>query len=82
MRGFRNGREVMRSELIIAMGTADARDEVVLRGNPPLTMRVMGGTPGDSATVAALLNAAPRVVAAPPGLLTPLDLPLPRFGGR
>lgn len=82
LRGFRKGREVMRSELIIAMGAGDARDEVVLRGDPPLTLQVVGGTPGDSATVAALLNAAPRVVAAGPGLLTPLDLPLPRFGGR
>ncbi len=82
LRGFRKGREVMRLELIIAMGADDARDEVVLRGDPPLTMQVVGGTPGDVATVAALLNAAPRVAAARPGLLTALDLPLPRFGGR
>ena len=82
LRGLRNGREMMRFELTIAMGAADACDEVVLHGDPPLTMRVVGGTPGDSATVAALLNAAPRVVAAEPGLLTPLDLSLPRFGGH
>jgi 4-hydroxy-tetrahydrodipicolinate reductase len=82
MRGYRDGREVMRFELTIAMGADGPRDEVVLRGDPPLTLQVVGGTPGDAATVAALLNAAPRVVAAPPGLLTALDLPLPRFGGR
>ena len=82
LRGFRKGREVMRFELIIAMGAEDPRDEVVLRGDPPLILRIVGGTPGDIATVAALLNSAPRVAAAGPGLLTALDLPLPRFGGR
>jgi hypothetical protein len=82
LRGFVDGRERLRFELVIAMGAREPVDEVVLRGAPPLTLRVPGGIAGDDATVAALLNAIPRVLAAEPGLRTALDLPLPRYGSR
>jgi len=80
LRGFVGGRERLRFELVIAMGALEPVDEVILRGDPPLTLRIPGGIAGDQATVAALLNAIPRVLAAEPGLRTALDLPLPRFG--
>ncbi|MGD8375334.1 MAG: dihydrodipicolinate reductase [Acidobacteriota bacterium] len=76
--GFRDGREAIRMELVIALGAGEPRDEVQLRGRPNLTLRIEGGTPGDVATAAALLNVAPHVAAASPGLRTALDLPLPR----
>ena len=78
LRGFRAGHEILRFELVIALDAPDPRDEVVLAGNPPLRLRIEGGTPGDIATTATLLNAVPRVVAAEAGLRTPLDLPVPR----
>jgi hypothetical protein len=35
---------------------------------------------GDQATVAALVNTAPRLLEAPPGLWLMTDLPVPRIG--
>ncbi len=49
-------------------------DEISIEGEPPLRLRLPGGVPGDAATVAALLDAVPRVTRASPGLRTVLDL--------
>jgi len=67
----------VRVSLVLQMflGAADARDEVRILGRPELTLRVPSGTPGDFATVAALINAIPRVAMAEPGLRTMRDLP-------
>ena len=62
--------------LVMALDEPAPCDEVRIEGRPPLHLRIEGGTPGDAATVAALLNAVPRVAAAPPGLHTLLTLPL------
>ena len=78
--GFEGRTERLRLELVIALGVRKPGDRIVVRGRPPLTLCIDGGTPGDEATAAALLNAAPRVHAAEPGLQTALDLPLPRAG--
>jgi len=73
----RTGRtERVRLELVMALGEAEPRDEVRIRGRPPIALRIEGGVEGDSATVAAMLNGIPRAAAAPPGLHTLLDLPL------
>lgn len=37
---------------------------------------IKGGTHGDIATAAMLVNAVPRIVEAPPGLLTMKDIPI------
>ena len=60
--------------LTMAVGAKD-EDRVSIQGDPPLEVVVEGGTFGDTATVAALVNAAPRVAAARPGPRTVLDLP-------
>ena len=60
--------------LTMAVGAPD-EDRVVIQGDPDLTVVVEGGTFGDTATVAAVVNGAAKVVAARPGLLTVLDLP-------
>ena len=63
-------------DLQMYVGAADPRDEVILEGRPEIRVVVPGGTPGDFATVAALINMAPRAAAAEPGLLTALGAPL------
>ena len=60
--------------LTMAVGEPD-EDRVEIDGDPPLTVVVEGGTFGDTATVAALVNTARRIGAARPGLRTVLDLP-------
>lgn len=77
-RGMDEGREVIRLTLEIALGAENPRDEIRLEGDPPVTLVIPGGIPGDRASAWALVNAAPRVAAADSGLLSVLDLPAGR----
>lgn len=63
-------------DLTMAVGAADPVDKVKLEGPVSLTLKIPGGVPGDSATVAALLNNLPALVRASPGLRTMLDVPV------
>ena len=62
-------------DLTMAVGTLDSQDRVELSGPVPLCAIVPGSTPGDSATVAALINCARLLPKVSPGLKTMLDLP-------
>jgi 4-hydroxy-tetrahydrodipicolinate reductase len=59
------------------LGAPDPHDQIDVAGEPPLRLRIEGGTPGDLATVAALLNAAPAMRALAPGLRNVIDGPFP-----
>ena len=76
-RGFADGTERVRLELVIALGAQDPRDEVELDARPPVRIAVRGGLPGDEATAWAVVNAAPAI-ATMRGLVTVLDLPAGR----
>jgi len=76
-RVFSEDREVVRLELTIAVGADDPRDELRLDADPPISLRIQGGLPGDAATAHAVVNAVPAVVERQ-GLLTVLDLPAGR----
>ncbi|WP_420455468.1 dihydrodipicolinate reductase [Rubrivirga sp.] len=65
--------------LTMAVGAPD-EDRVVIAGDPPMTVVVEGGTFGDTATVAAVVNTARRVGAARPGLRTMLEIPAAATG--
>ncbi len=69
--------DTVRVSLVLQMflDAADPHDDVRIVGRPELLLSVPSGTPGDFATVAALINAIPRVVKAEPGLRTMRDLP-------
>ena len=53
---------------------ARSSDSVRIEGVPDIQVRVEGGFGGDLCTSAVILNLAPAVIAARPGLLTPADL--------
>jgi 4-hydroxy-tetrahydrodipicolinate reductase len=76
--GFCSGRRVIDLDLRMYIGAPDPMDSIEIDGDPPLTFTVAGGVPGDLATVAAVVNAIPRVLESSPGLKTMLDLPIPR----
>jgi len=80
--GLRKGVEILRLDVVMALGVTDPHDAATIDADPPVRLRLEGGLAGDTATIAALLNAIPRVLAAPPGLHTALDLPLPRPAAR
>jgi hypothetical protein len=80
--GTVEGHEVLRLEMLMAAGVEAPHDAITIQGDPDLNLWVQGGVPGDSATVACLLNAIPQAVDPPrPGVLTLLDLPLRRSWG-
>lgn len=62
-------------DLTLAVGLQEQADEVTIDGPVRLKVNISGGLPGDSATVAALLNHIRVVHEARPGLRTMLDVP-------
>ncbi len=77
-RAFRDGREVVRLSLTIALGAPAPHDAIVIDGDPPILCRIEGGVAGDRATAWSVVHAAPLVRDAAPGLMTVLDLPAGR----
>ena len=63
-------------EFEASLGAPESYDAVYLTGTPNLEVVIQGGTHGDIATAAIVVNAARRVTTAPPGLITMKDLPL------
>ena len=69
------GREVIRMEFRAYLGAPESYDAVYIKGNKDMETVVRGGIEGDSATAAMTVNAIPRVINAPAGLITMKDLP-------
>jgi len=79
--GTGGGEDRIRMELKMYVGAKNPADTVELRGTPSLSLTVPGGTHGDLATAAVVVNSIPAILAAPAGLLTSRDLPLSFFSG-
>lgn len=78
-RGYADEREVLRLEFQAAIGQKDPHDRVVIHGDPDIDVQIPGGVHGDTATCAIVLNAVPRIMAAPPGLHTMATIPPPVY---
>ena len=76
--GYAQERPVLSLDLKMFVGAENPRDAVRVTGDPPVDLEIRGGIFGDTATVAALVNAIPLVLHASPGLKTMMDLPVPR----
>jgi len=63
-------------DLTMALAAREPRDEITISGDRTITTIIPGSTPGDTATVASLVNVARIVHRAGPGLKTMLDLPV------
>ena len=61
-------------DLKMCLDAEGPHDAIEIEGDPPLSIVIEGGVAGDAATVAALVNAAPRLVQAPAGLRLVTDL--------
>src|SRR5215218_4166628 len=66
-------------DLKMYLGAQDPHDAIKITGDPPLEVRVNGGVAGDHATVASLVNAIPRVLKAPAGVLMMTDIAVPAW---
>ena len=67
--------DLIELDLTMAIGAEEAQDRIEIAGPVPLTAIIPGATPGDSATVAALINGAKIISGVGPGLKTVLDIP-------
>jgi len=74
-----NGTVRLTLDLKMYLDAKNPHDAVQIEGDPPLDILINGGVAGDQATVAALVNTAPRLLKAPAGLLLLTDLPVPRI---
>ena len=73
---FRGGGELVTLEFEAYVGAPESYDAVYITGNPSLEVVIKGGTHGDIATAAIVVNSVRRVIDAPPGLVTVKDLPI------
>ncbi|MFH1742986.1 MAG: dihydrodipicolinate reductase [bacterium] len=69
------GREIIRMVFQAYLGAPESHDTVTITGTPNVKATVPNGIHGDLATAAMAVNALPRVIKAPPGFTTMLDLP-------
>jgi len=72
-----HGQTVIELDLQMYLNAINPRDVVRVAGDPTIEMVETGGIQGDRATVAALVNAVPRLLKAPPGLRLMTDLSVP-----
>jgi hypothetical protein len=75
-RGTGGGEEKIYMELQMYVGAKQSADTITLAGDPDISLTIPGGTHGDIATAAVVVNAIPTILAAPAGLRTSRDLPL------
>ena len=71
-------KELVSLDLYMYVGAENPVDLIIVEGDPPIHMEIKGGIFGDTATVGALINAIPLVLTGEPGLLSPLEMPIPR----
>ena len=74
--GVKNGKTKITLEFQAYIGAENSYDAVYITGTQDVEVVIKGGTHGDLATASVVVNSIPRVVEAPPGLLTMKDLPV------
>ena len=77
--GLKNNREIIRVEFVAAAGVEEEFEEIIIEGVPRIVWRSLGGTPGDIATVAVVLNYVPIVLDSEPGLKIVTRLKTPSY---
>jgi len=80
-RGLKGRKELIYARLEMYIGAKKPGDSVEIKGVPDMRLEIPGGTAGDLATPAAVVNAVHRVMRGPAGVVTALDLSLPCIGG-
>ena len=78
-RGLWRGEEKVNLELRMYVGAKEPADRIWIRGIPEVSLEIPGGTHGDLATAAVVVNSIPLVIEARPGLLTVKDVPVKYF---
>jgi len=74
--GIKDGQKKISMEFQAYIGAKESYDAVYVTGTPDMEVTIKGGTHGDLATASMVVNAIPRVLDAPPGLITMKDMPM------
>jgi 4-hydroxy-tetrahydrodipicolinate reductase len=70
-------REIIVLDFQAYIGAEEEYDAVTIYGVPSIRQKIQPCVHGDIGTVAMVANSIPKVINAPPGLLTMKDLPVP-----
>jgi 4-hydroxy-tetrahydrodipicolinate reductase len=76
-RGIVQRKDAITLDFQAYIGAKDEYDAITIDGVPPIHQKISPCVHGDHATVAMIVNSIPKVMNAPPGLLTMKDLPVP-----
>jgi len=76
-RGTMDGKEVITLDLQAYIGAEEEYDSISIEGTPSLHMKIAPCIHGAIGTAAIIVNSIPKVLKAPPGLVTMKDLPIP-----
>lgn len=77
--GLCGGETKIKLDLQMYLDASLPHDAIVIKGRPDLNLVLNGGVAGDDATVAALINIVPRLLAAKPGVRLMTELALPAW---
>ncbi len=77
--GLSGGETKIKLDLQMYLDASLPHDAIVVKGRPELNLVLNGGVAGDDATVAALINIIPRLVAAAPGVRLMTELAVPSW---
>jgi 4-hydroxy-tetrahydrodipicolinate reductase len=76
-KGTIKNKEVIVLDFQAYIGAEEEYDAITIHGIPNIKQKIQPCVHGDIGTVAMIVNAIPKVIKAPPGLLTMKDLPVP-----
>jgi 4-hydroxy-tetrahydrodipicolinate reductase len=77
VRGVQKGKEMITLDFQAYIGAAEEYDSITIEGAPNIHEKISPCIHGDVGTVAVVVNSIPKVINAPPGLVTMKDLPVP-----
>ncbi len=77
--GLSGGETKIKLDLQMVLDASLPHDAIVVKGRPHLNLVLNGGVAGDDATVAALINIVPRLLAAAPGVRLMTELAVPSW---
>jgi len=75
--GIKDGAPIIVLDFEAYIGADEEYDSIMVDGTPEINEKISPCVHGDMGTVAMIVNSIPKVLNAPPGLLTMKDLPIP-----
>jgi len=76
-KGVMKSRDVITLDFQAYVGAEEEYDAITIEGVPNIKQKIQPCIHGDIGTIAVIVNSIPKVIKAPPGLLTMKELPVP-----